>query len=143
MTFDQSQRRGGTTEITVPYPETCFELGAHWLFHRKQSPGVNQAILDQALEWPQYVLDCYAAGMRSLDHRERAKRIKCPTVVQGGRHDRKQRYEGAVTLAKLIPGARLVTLDNSCTVGNVEEVGAFNAALRDFVQSLEAKRQVA
>lgn len=34
---------------SVPYAQTCFELGDKWLFHKPQSPGVNQWILEQAL----------------------------------------------------------------------------------------------
>ncbi|MGH7005025.1 MAG: alpha/beta fold hydrolase, partial [Alphaproteobacteria bacterium] len=141
--FIVMQRRGAKMGIRVPYAETLFELGDKWLFHKKQSPGLCQTILDQALEWPQHVLNCYAEDMRSIDHRVRAKSIKCPTVILGGRHDRKQRYEGGVHLARMIPGARLVTLENSCTMGNVEEVDAFNNTLASFVSSLEQQRQVA
>ena len=141
--FIIAQRRGARRGIGVPYAETLYEMGDKWLFHKKQSPGVNHAILDQALEWPQYVLNAYAESMRGIDHRERAKKIQCPTVVLGGRHDRKQRYEGCVHLARMIPGARLVTLENSATVGNVEEVAAFNDALAEFLAALEPRRQVA
>lgn len=143
LEFMVSQRRGALMGIKVPYAETCFELGDKWLFHQKQSPGVCQTILDQAVEWPQYVLNCYAQEMRGIDHRARAKSIRCPTLVIDGRHDRKQRYEGSVLLARMIEGARLVTLENSATMGNVEEVDAFNTALATFVGGLEQKRQVA
>jgi pimeloyl-ACP methyl ester carboxylesterase len=141
--FIISQRRGAMRGIGVPYAETLYELGDKWLFHKKQSPGVYQSILSQALEWPQYVINAYAADMRSIDHRVRAKSIRCPTVVLGGRHDRKQRYEGCVHLARMIPGAKLVTLENSATVGNVEEVAAFNDALAEFLDAIQPQRQVA
>jgi len=143
LDFMISQRRGAAMGIGVPYYETCYELGDKWLFHTKQSPGTFHAILDQALEWPQYVLNCYAADMKSIDHRARAKSIQCPTVILGGRHDRKQRYQGGALLTRLIPGAKLVTLENSATMSNVEEVDAFNSALAEFVRSIHAAKKAA
>jgi pimeloyl-ACP methyl ester carboxylesterase len=129
--------------VGVPYAQTCFELGDKWVFHRRQSPGVYHAMLEQALQWPQYVINAYAGSMRSIDHRLRAAHIRCPTVLAQGRHDRKQRYEGAVHLARMINGARLVTLENSATMANVEEVDEFNAALRDFLSTLQRSRKAA
>jgi pimeloyl-ACP methyl ester carboxylesterase len=126
-----------------PYAETCFELGDKWVFHRRQSPGVYHAMLEQALEWPEYVINEYAESLRSVDHRARAGLIRCPTVIAQGRHDRKQRYEGAIHLARMISGAQLVTLEESGTMANVEEVDRFNAALRNFVQALQRTRQAA
>jgi pimeloyl-ACP methyl ester carboxylesterase len=127
----------------VSYPETCYELGTKWLFHRPQSPGVYQAMLDQSLEWPQYVLNTYAASMCVLDHRARLPSLRCPTVIVQGRYDQKQRYDGAVHMAQLIPGARLFTLEDRATMTNIEEVDAFNQILTQFVSELEAKRKEA
>jgi non-heme chloroperoxidase len=129
--------------LKVPYAESCFEMGDKWLFHHRQSPGVYQAIMEQALDWPQHVLNSYAKSMRGVDHRARAPSIRCPTVVVQGRHDRKQRYEGGVHLARLIPNARLVTLENSATMGNIEEVPVFNQTVVDFVRALAPTRRAA
>ncbi len=95
---------------SVPYAQTCFELGDKWMFHKPPGPGVGQWILEQALTWPQIVLERYAASMRQIDHRERLARIACPTLIAQGRHDRKQRYEGAIYLANAMPNARLEDL---------------------------------
>src|SRR5688572_30115578 len=43
LRFMISQR----TRIGAPYAQTCYELGENWVFHRPQSPGVYQAMLDQ------------------------------------------------------------------------------------------------
>jgi pimeloyl-ACP methyl ester carboxylesterase len=134
-------QRGTEARGSVPYAETCYELGDNWVFHRRQSPGVYQAMLDQALAWPQHVLNAYADDMRKIDHRARAPSLRVPTLIVQGRHDRKQRYAGAVHLARLIPGAQLVTLENSATMANVEEVDAFNGAVASFVRALEARRR--
>ena len=134
LRFMISQRRGA--RIGAPYAQTCYELGANWVFHRPQSPGVYQAMLDQALAWPQYVLNAYAESMRAIDHRPHLPSLRCPVVLVHGRHDRKQRYEGAVHMARMIPGARLVTLENSATMANIEEVDAFNDAVAEFAGAL-------
>jgi non-heme chloroperoxidase len=131
------------SRIDVPYAQLCFELGDKWVFHRRQNAGVHQAMLEQALEWPQVVVNAYAASMRSIDHRARAPLIACPTVIAQGRHDRKQRYEGAVNLVGMIKGAQLITLEESGTMANVEEVAEFNAALRDFMRRLQRTRRAA
>jgi non-heme chloroperoxidase len=131
------------SKIETPYAQTCFDLGDKWVFHRRQSPGVYHAMLEQALEWPQYVVNSYAESMRAIDHRARVGAIRCPTVIAQGRHDRKQRYEGAVHLAQMIKGAELVTLEESGTMANVEEVGRFNEALHEFVRKLQRIRKAA
>ncbi len=140
LRFMVSQAGGSASSTGVHYAQRCYEMGEKWLFHRPQSPGVYQSILDQALEWPQYVLNAYANSMREIDHRARLPLLRRPTLIVQGRHDQKQRYEGAVHMAQLIPGARLHTLENSATMTNIEEVDAFNQLLAEFVRELEAQR---
>jgi len=118
----------------MPYPQACAELAENWLFHRPQGAAVQQAILEQALTWPAAVINMVAANMAGLDHREYLARIGCPTLIIQGRHDRKQRYQGAVYLAQRIPNARLVTLENSAHMGQIEELNAFNNALQEFLE---------
>ena len=126
---------------SVPYAETCFELGDKWMFHKPQGPGVNQWILEQALQWPQYVMECYAASMRQIDHRERLPRIVCPAVIAQGRHDRKQRYEGAIYLANAMPNARLKTFEHSAHMANLEEIDEFNSTLLEFARMTMPQRK--
>lgn len=118
----------------VPYPQACAELAENWLFHRPQSPAVHQAILEQALSWPQAVINMIAKNLAGIDHRERLRQVSCPTLIIQGRHDRKQRYQGAVYLAQRIANARIVTLENSAHMGQIEELNAFNNALQEFLE---------
>jgi pimeloyl-ACP methyl ester carboxylesterase len=143
LRFMISRAKDSASGGGVPYAQTCYELGDKWLFHRPQSPGVYQTVLDQALDWPQHVMNAYANSMREIDHRARLPLLPCPTVIVQGRHDKKQRYEGAVHMAHLIPGARLHTLENSATMTNMEEVDAFNRLLVEFVRELQAARKEA
>ena len=143
LRFMISQVSGNGSGVRVPYAQTCYELGEKWVFYAPQSPGVYQDVLEQALAWPQYVLNAYANSMRDVDHRARLPLLGCPTLIAQGRHDHKQRYQGAVYMARMIPGARLHTFENSATMANLEEVEAFNQALAEFVLELEARRQQA
>lgn len=120
----------------VPYPQACAELGSDWIFHRPQHPAVQHAVLEQALAWPQFVINEMAKGMAGIDHRGRFAQLRCPTLIVQGRHDRKQRYAGAAWMAGRIVGARLVTLEDSAHMGQIEEITAFNAALASFLREL-------
>jgi len=119
----------------VPYPQACAELAEQWLFHHPQPAAVHHAILEQALSWPQVVINTIARNLVGLDHRQRLAQLACPTLIIQGRHDRKQRYQGAVYLAQRIRNARLVTLENSAHMGQIEELNAFNAALHEFLKT--------
>lgn len=141
LRFIISRYGANAAESGAPYQQICYELGTQWVFHRPQSPGVYLAMLDQALAWPQHVLNMYAENMRAIDHRARLGSLRIPTLILQGRHDRKQRYEGAVHMARMIPGALLRTLEESATMANVEEVAVFNREIAAFVRSLGADRR--
>ena len=143
LRFVISRYGAGAAESGSPYQQICYELGTQWVFHRPQSPGVYLAMLDQALAWPQHVLNMYAESMRAIDHRGRLGSLRVPTLILQGRHDRKQRYDGAVHMARLIPGAQLKTLEDSATMANIEDVAAFNRELAAFVRALGAGRRQA
>jgi pimeloyl-ACP methyl ester carboxylesterase len=125
------------------YADICEEMIQTWLFARSPSAGVVHSLLEQALAWPQVVLTSFSASMRDIDHRERLPRIACPALVIHGRHDRKQLYEGAVHIARRLPNARLITLERSAHMGQIEEPNAFNHALSHFLRDVEAMRRAA
>jgi pimeloyl-ACP methyl ester carboxylesterase len=139
LRFVVSKAAGGN----VPYAQTCFELAEHWIFHRQQSPGVYQWLLQQALEWPQHVANSYANSMRQLDHSSRLPQIDCPALIVQGRHDRKIAFSGAVHVAQTMPNARLVVFENSAHMTNIEEVDSFNETLGTFAGALASARQAA
>jgi len=136
-------RSGPQDPRGVPYAEVLAEMGEQWLFHHPQSAAVQHSILEQALTWPQYVITAYAKSMREIDHRQRFARFKCPCLIVQGRHDRKQRYEGAAYMARRIKGARLMTLEDSAHMGQIEEINHFNRVLLDFLREVEAMRRAA
>lgn len=117
------------------YADALMHMIDEHVFHTLPSDPVRYASLTQGLAWPQYVSEAYDAAMHDLDHRQRLGQIRCPTLVIHGRHDHKQRYEGGVYMAENIPGARLVTLEDSAHMGPTEEADAFAAALRELIHS--------
>jgi pimeloyl-ACP methyl ester carboxylesterase len=127
----------------MTYAQFIAELSARLLFHREQPPAVHHSLLEEALTWPPYVMNAYAKSLAAIDHRERLARIECPTLVIHGRHDRKVRHEGAVYLATQIKGARLVTLENSAHMGQIEEIAAFNGAVESFLAGIRARKRAA
>jgi pimeloyl-ACP methyl ester carboxylesterase len=119
----------------LPHATAYADLGDNWLFHRPPHPAVAHAVLEQALAWPQYVSNAFVKDFVKIDSRERLGQVKWPTLLVQGRHDRKQRYEGALYLAKHIKGARLHTLEESAHMGQVEEINSFNTAVAEFVST--------
>jgi non-heme chloroperoxidase len=125
-------------ERGVPYAEICRGMIETWLFHKPPDPGVIHSLLEQALAWPQFVLHAFSQNMRGIDHRERLSRLACPTLIMHGRHDRKQLYEGAAYMARVMPNAKLVTLEQSAHMAQLEEPAAFNRASLAFLRGLQA-----
>jgi pimeloyl-ACP methyl ester carboxylesterase len=127
----------------MTYPDVWAELSERLLFHRPQSAALHQSVLEQALAWPQFVVNAYAKSLRGLDHRERLPLIQCPALVIQGRHDRKSLYAGAEYMARQIRNARLVVLEDSGHMVQTEEINAFNRALLAFLASATAARRAA
>jgi non-heme chloroperoxidase len=127
----------------VAYAQIWAELSERLLFHRPQHPAIHQSILEQALYWPPFVINAYAKSLNAIDHRERLHLIRCPALIVHGRHDRKTLYEGAEFMARKIRNARFVTLEDSAHMGQIEEINAFNAALTDFLASVQSARRAA
>ncbi|HWL60412.1 MAG TPA: alpha/beta hydrolase [Microbacteriaceae bacterium] len=121
-----------TNDLPVEYYTNMVE---RFYFLETPSPELVRWVVDDCLRWPMHVFRCYSDSMDELDHRERAARIQQPVLVMHGRHDLKQRYEGAVLLADLLPNGRLHTFERSAHMPNLEEKIRFNEALRAFIHS--------
>ena len=72
-------------------------------------------------------------SMFSIDIREAAARVKCPTLILHARHDRRVPFEEGRLLAGLVPGARFVPLDTDNHI-----LLAHEPAFRQFFEELEA-----
>jgi pimeloyl-ACP methyl ester carboxylesterase len=127
----------------MTYPDVWAELSERLLFHHPQSAALHQSVLEQALAWPQHVVNTYAKSLRELDHRERLALIQCPALIVQGRHDRKSLLNGAEYMARKIRNARLVVLEDSGHMVQAEEINAFNRALLSFIATTRAAQRAA
>lgn len=132
--------RPGGDPRGLAYPAIWGEMAETLLFHRKPPAAVLHSVLDQALAWPPFVIGSYAESLNAIDHRERLPRIACPALVIHGRHDKKTLLSGATYMAKRLRQGRLVMLEDSAHMGQIEEINAFNAALTGFLERNGARR---
>lgn len=72
-------------------------------------------------------------SMFSVDVRESASRVKCPTLILHARGDRRVPFEEGLLFAGLIPGARLVALETENHILLPQE-----PAFRQFFEELDA-----
>jgi pimeloyl-ACP methyl ester carboxylesterase len=85
--------------------------------------------------------ECYlktVAASVAQDVAAPIERIAAPTLVIGSEHDPLYRIDIARDLARRIPGARLVELPGG-HLSNLEQPERFNAAVLDFLQTVERK----
>lgn len=113
-------------------------LFREWLFKLPAQDVDVHAAVACATQTPLFVMNSYRRSIAQVDHRERARKIEVPTLIIQGRHDRKQRYGGAVHFQTLIPGARLETFEDSAHMPQVEEMGHYNEVLASFAKSTRA-----
>jgi pimeloyl-ACP methyl ester carboxylesterase len=118
--------------------EANAKLCNEMFFHKDPGEATRQQILGIMLQWPLYSMKEIGRDAQNIDFRDRLREIKAPTLVIHGRHDRKQRYEGAALLANGIPNARLITFEESAHMPNYEEVERFNREIMAFMQEGEA-----
>ncbi|MCQ4205930.1 alpha/beta fold hydrolase [Streptomyces longispororuber] len=68
-----------------------------------------------------------------IDDRAALKELRVPALVIVGRHDVICGPRWGLELSELIPGSRLLMLENSGHFGHIEEPSVFADAVRDFV----------
>ena len=73
------------------------------------------------------------AGWFGTDMREQAKAVRCPTLVIHGDDDRRVSHARGEEIARLVPGARLLTIGGGGHLPCARDPVAFGLAVRDFV----------
>lgn len=101
------------------------------------APGADRAIRAEVIETMSRIdPEAYRIGAEAVwlaDQRDRAARIRVPTLVLVGEHDRITPPALSEELAALIPAASLETIRNAGHLTNLEQPGAFNAAVDRFL----------
>ena len=75
-------------------------------------------------------------AMRGFDCRDALARIAVPALVLAGTLDNDAPARGAERMAACIPGAQYVALDGVGHLAHLEQPGAFNAAVGQFLRGL-------
>lgn len=71
------------------------------------------------------------------DQRPILEAIRCPTLVIAGDEDEHTPLAHSEEFVRGIPGARLVVLEGTAHMSNLEDPDGFNAAVREFLASLK------
>jgi len=74
-----------------------------------------------------------ARSLAETDTRELLRRVSAPTLLLWGEQDLRSPLSIAMQLRDAIPHAELAVIENAGHVSNMEQPGAFNANVRDFV----------
>lgn len=126
--------RAGGLEAIV---DGALQRWFHADFHAAQ-PGV-------VAHWRERVLGCDAAGyvaccqaIAAVDTTARLPRIGVPALVLAGALDQGTPVAMAATIARGIPGARLVVLPDASHLSVLEQPVAFKEALQDWLQAVAA-----
>jgi 3-oxoadipate enol-lactonase len=77
-----------------------------------------------------------AEAIRKLNFLGRLSEIKIPTLIMVGEEDPGTPVSASEAMHKRIPNSKLVVLPSARHLSNVEQAGAFNAALLKFLMSL-------
>lgn len=78
-----------------------------------------------------------AAAIRDMAQTTMLLKVKAPTLVMTGRQDPACTVEQSIVMHRMIDGSKLVILENAAHLSNIEQPIAFNAALRDFIDSVD------
>jgi hypothetical protein len=65
----------------TPFAAICDEMIKTWLFATVPNAGVAYSLLEQALTWPQVILNSFSASMKDLDQRHRLSLIGSPALI--------------------------------------------------------------
>lgn len=97
-----------------------------------RAPGTVARMRDMLVATPVegYIAACEA--IRDMDHRDLLPRIKAPTLVVVGRHDKSTPVEAAEYIRSHIPGAAMTLLD-AAHISNVEQPAVYNADVLGFL----------
>ncbi|WP_232540290.1 3-oxoadipate enol-lactonase [Azohydromonas aeria] len=107
--------------------------------------GFHAAHPEAVAHWRRRVLACDAAGyvacchaIAGVDTTARLPRIAVPTLVIAGALDQGTPPEMAATIARAVPGARLVVLPGASHLSVLEQPVAFREALHDWLLAVPA-----
>ena len=100
---------------------------------QERIPGDVARIREMILATPREGFIACAHAIAAMDQRESIRAIDRPTLVVVGEHDPGTPPSAAELIHGRIAGSKLVVLEDSAHFCNIEQAGAFNAALEEFL----------
>lgn len=80
-----------------------------------------------------------ASAVRDMAQSVMLLKIKTPTLIIAGKQDPATTVDHATVLNRLIEGSKLAVIDQAAHLSNIEQPQAFNKAMREFIDSVDAK----
>ena len=78
------------------------------------------------------------SAVRDMAQTTMLLQVKTPTLVLVGRLDPACSVEKAEVIHRMIDGSQLVIMEEAAHLSNIEQPQAFNAALRGFIDRVDA-----
>lgn len=133
-------RRDSTAFSVNLNPATKEEMRALLLSLFADKAFVTEKLVNDQWEYRKDTRYTVQATLESLKTKlplldDRLKNIKVPTLIIWGREDTLTPFTDAERFAKGIPGSKLVVLDNTGHIPQVEKPAAFYRAVKGFVRS--------
>lgn len=100
---------------------------------QERMPDEVERVRQMVLATPPEGFIACAQGIADMDQRESIRAIERPTLVIVGEHDPGTPPSAAELIHDRIPASRLVVLEDCAHFCNVEQAGAFNAVLWEFL----------
>ena len=113
------------------------ESRAGVLLGKAAGPAIHRAVIDTMSRIDR---EAYVIGARAVwlaDQRDRVGAIAVPTLVLVGEEDAVTPPVLSEQLAKLIPGAKLEVIAGAGHLANLEQPGAFNTAVDEFLSEID------
>lgn len=126
-------------QVVRAIAELGVERASQAVIDRSFWPGAAPGLLDfaraEVAQTPDYVALEAIASLNAADSRHELALLALPTLVVCGSEDRITPPAQSRLLAEGIAGARLMLIDRAAHFPMLEQPVAFNAALREFLQS--------
>jgi pimeloyl-ACP methyl ester carboxylesterase len=114
-------------------PETMRQIVRGW-FHDEPPAAEMDAMLADAMRWPEQALFDLRASMEASDYRPRLGEIAVPTLVVHGEHDHGRPLDQAQALATGVQHGRLVVIAGCGHTPSQETPTEFNRHFWAFLQ---------
>jgi 3-oxoadipate enol-lactonase len=109
------------------------------LIAQPADPAVRTEIIDTMARITPEAYCIGAAAVWLADQRERVHDIRAPTLVLCGAEDKITPPALSLELTRLIPGARLETIERAGHLGNIERPEEFNTLVGAFIRGVDSR----